>query len=119
MRNTLKASIARDVVATSNMKPKPLHPTWRDVSSYSQGDNERPPYAWDLTVDGIRMTICNAHIHHKGQWILNCAPWFRDKEFAEATLPSADAQTIACGMVSQRAALLVNALSAISLVSDK
>lgn len=45
---------------------------WTDATSYSQGQRGRvDPSAWEYTIPGVKIWICNAHLYYPGEWVMN------------------------------------------------
>ena len=52
-------------------------PTWKDISSYGQGDRERIPTCWELKLSrDVRIAITRGHIYDRENWVMHCSPWF-------------------------------------------
>ena len=79
-------------------------PPWRDTTSYSQG-KERTPTCWTLEVGGLHITVVKGHIYHPGVWILQCEPWFREKELKNAGNDET-AQAMALTLVREKVSAL-------------
>lgn len=47
--------------------------TWKDTTSYSQGQ-ERIPTCWSVRVGDFHITVVSSHIHYPGKWISHCEP---------------------------------------------
>ena len=45
---------------------------WKDVTTYSRGQKERTPTAWQISSGTPRVYITNDHLHYKGLWIMHC-----------------------------------------------
>lgn len=45
---------------------------WKDCTSYSRGDKDRIPTAFEATVGEMRISIVCSHVWYKGEWIFNC-----------------------------------------------
>lgn len=46
---------------------------WRDITSYSQGDNERIPKTWELRLEELNYrVIVSRHIYYENTWLLTC-----------------------------------------------
>jgi len=49
---------------------------WKNCSSYSRGQKDRTPTAWEIKAEDIRICV-HRHIHYpKDQWLLSCAPFY-------------------------------------------
>lgn len=50
---------------------------WKDISSYSKGDKERVPTAWELQLSRrVRIVVVRGHIYRPDSWVFHCDPWF-------------------------------------------
>lgn len=45
---------------------------WKDVTSYSQGDKERIPTAFECRSGDLRIYITCGHINYRGEWVMHC-----------------------------------------------
>lgn len=78
-------------------------PDWKDATSYSQGERgKRPPDAWDIVIEGIRVWVGSGHRYHPGKWVMHCLPLDIDSlELGDTEKMSAvDAQRIAMDKVA-------------------
>ncbi len=51
---------------------------WEDATGYSQRDPyPRVARSWRLRITrDVTVTVISEHIYHKGEWVMNCDPWF-------------------------------------------
>lgn len=77
------------------MKTK-LDTTWKDTSSYSQGERGKvEPTAWDLDLDGLRVTVHRLHLID-GLWFGSChAMGVERKQLTFAELKDAQVEFLA------------------------
>jgi hypothetical protein len=62
---------------------------WKNITSYSRGDNERIPRTWELSIDPVRIVITR-HIHHAPDvWVLLCSPFCNQYEISNGTADEA------------------------------
>ena len=47
-------------------------PVWKDATSYSRGDRERVPSAWDIVSGALRVVVVSRHRLVPGQWVMHC-----------------------------------------------
>lgn len=86
---------------------------WKDISSFSQGDKQRIPYAWECQPHAdLRITITRGHIDYPGKWVMHCYPWFTCRELKADPADLASAQAIAMELVRDRVAAISAALAA-------
>ena len=46
---------------------------WKDCTSYSRGNKERIPTAFELRFpSGLLLVIMSGHIYYKGEWVMHC-----------------------------------------------
>lgn len=81
---------------------------WRDVTSYSRSD-ERIPRSYQANVSRLCLSVSH-HIHHPGQWVLTCEPFFYQHEIGATTHPAAVMQAHALDLVSREVELCRAAL---------
>jgi len=52
-------------------------PTWRDITSYSQGDKARIPTTFELRLTPhFRICVVRGHRYAPDVWVVHCHPWF-------------------------------------------
>lgn len=66
---------------------------WRDTSTYSQSDRVREPWAYELQVRGVRISV-HRHRDYPGMWC-TCADWAITLPMVPASAVLADAQRMA------------------------
>lgn len=49
--------------------------TWKDVTSYSQGDRLKEPKSWELRFCNMRIVLTQ-HISERGVWFTKCEPFY-------------------------------------------
>ena len=47
-------------------------PTWKDCTTYRQGDKERIPTVFEIKSGKLRVVVTNGHIYCKGHWVMHC-----------------------------------------------
>ncbi len=47
-------------------------PVWKDATSYSRGDRERVPSAWEIVSGALRVVVVSRHRLVPGQWVMHC-----------------------------------------------
>lgn len=48
------------------------HHIWQDATTYSRGQEDRTPTAWDYSTPDLRIWISKAHRHYPGEWVITC-----------------------------------------------
>jgi hypothetical protein len=44
---------------------------WKDISTFSQGDTDRTPNAFQLNAGAVRIVV-HHHIYHRDAWLVSC-----------------------------------------------
>ena len=52
--------------------PRIRNLAFKDISTYSQSDNERIPTVWSIDSLEFDFTVVWGHIYHPNNWILRC-----------------------------------------------
>ena len=52
---------------------------WNDATACSRDEKDRTPRAWSTEVAGYKVWIGTNHVRYPGIWIIQCAPWFKER----------------------------------------
>lgn len=52
--------------------------TWKDTTSFSQGDKLRTPTTWSAEAGVFRVIVTRGHINYRGKWIMHIYPGVLD-----------------------------------------
>ena len=81
-----------------------MHGHWKDVTSYSQGDDQKEPRVLEVMFGSICLKV-HRHIHYPtGKWLASCL-FFKNRELASPVLSEAKSQAVAKLQVVLEAAL--------------
>ena len=87
---------------------------WKDVTSYSQGDKDRKPTAFEAVSGELRIYITCGHIHYNGDWIMHCKALGIDTLHMKTCKSQDDAEKRAIHNVRLKLKRLIESLSALS-----
>ena len=66
---------------------------WKDTTGYSRGA-ERIPTTWTADLGDLSLTVTSGHIYFKGEWIVQCEPFFRERQLGVETKDAAQEKAI-------------------------
>lgn len=82
---------------------------WKDIASFSKGDNDRTPRTWETHAGDIRIVVTRHRDYAPDKWILRCPPFFDCKELAATDIENAKAGALE--LVRGRLVAAMNALN--------
>ncbi len=93
---------------------------WKDTTSYSR-DKPRVQSCWSLRLTSdVQISVVGEHIHHKGEWVVHCRPWYDTHPLGMRFEPgdsgnAASAQAKALELVRSKISELSAAVSAVTI----
>lgn len=48
-------------------------PYWKNITSYAQGETDRTPRTWELTVNSLRLIVTRHRDYPPDRWLFRCA----------------------------------------------
>jgi len=61
---------------------------WKDITSYSQGDTNRTPGSWEMSVGSLRIVVTRHIDHDPTDWLLDFSDrrliWLKNKDIDKA-----------------------------------
>ena len=77
---------------------------WTDATTYSRGQTDKTPIAWQYNTPDLWIWISNGHRYHRNEWVVTCHALAIDAVVMRAGIdtPLADVQAMAIRIVKRR-----------------